>query len=136
MEEKGLFTYFKECYTENYANFKGRARRKEYWGFILFLWIFMLIPAGLIAALALAAQSDEIMMLAIGYIGIFTLVSFIPNLAVLVRRLHDQGKSGWWYFISLIPYVGGIVLLIFLCKDGNPHENQYGIDPKGRSAIN
>ncbi|MCL2304252.1 MAG: DUF805 domain-containing protein, partial [Planctomycetaceae bacterium] len=55
----------------------------------------------------------------------------IPSLAVIVRRLHDAGYSGWMYFISLVPFVGGIILLVFLLQDSQPGRNQYGPNPKG-----
>ena len=67
-------------------------------------------------------------------LGLWSLAIFIPNLAVIVRRLHDQGKSGWWFFISFVPFIGGIWLLILYLTDGTPGPNQYGPDPKGRGA--
>ena len=65
---------------------------------------------------------------------IWGLATLIPNLAVLVRRMHDQGKSGWWVFIAFVPIIGGIWLLILLLTDGTPGPNQWGPDPKGRGA--
>ena len=62
---------------------------------------------------------------------IFCLVTTIPYLAVMIRRLHDQGKSGWWYFISWVPFIGGIWLLVLMCLDGTPGDNDYGPNPKG-----
>ena len=99
---------------KNYANFNGRARRKEYWMFVLFNIIFVCVSAVIHPALYL----------------IYFLVIFIPSLAVTVRRLHDIGKSGWFYFISLIPLVGPIWLLVLLCTEGNADENKYGPSPK------
>ncbi len=74
-------------------------------------------------------------MTVVGYIflallGIYSLATLIPSLAVGIRRLHDTGKSGWWIFISLIPFVGPIILLIFLVKDSDPGTNLYGPNPK------
>lgn len=63
-------------------------------------------------------------------IGLYSLAVFIPSLAVTVRRLHDTNHSGWMYFVSLIPLIGGIWLLILLCTDGTHGQNQYGPDPK------
>lgn len=59
------------------------------------------------------------------------LATIIPSIAVTVRRFHDQDKSGWFYLLGFIPYVGGIVAFIFMCIDGTPGPNQYGPDPKG-----
>ena len=67
-------------------------------------------------------------------LGLWWLAIFIPNLAVIVRRLHDQDKSGWWFFIGFVPIIGGIWLLILYLTDGTPGPNQYGPDPKGRGA--
>ena len=67
-----------------------------------------------------------------GYLYLLVaLATFIPGLAVAVRRLHDVGKSGWFYFIVLIPIVGAIWLLVLFFTEGNQCENQYGSDPKG-----
>ncbi|MBQ3189037.1 MAG: DUF805 domain-containing protein [Bacteroidaceae bacterium] len=94
----------------NYANFSGRARRSEYWYFVLFSLIIGLIP---------------IVNLIVG------LISIIPGIAVCVRRLHDIGKSGWWLLLGFIPIAGPIVLLVWFCTDSQPGENQWGANPKG-----
>lgn len=62
---------------------------------------------------------------------IYSLAVLVPSLAVIVRRLHDIGKSGGWFFISFVPFVGGIILLVFECMDSQPGENAYGPNPKG-----
>lgn len=62
---------------------------------------------------------------------IYCLAVLVPSLAVIVRRLHDIGKSGGWFFISFVPFVGGIILLVFECMDSQPGENAYGPNPKG-----
>jgi uncharacterized membrane protein YhaH (DUF805 family) len=67
-------------------------------------------------------------------VGLWWLVTFIPNLAVIVRRMHDQDKSGWWFLVGFIPFIGGIWLLILYLTDGTPGPNRYGPDPKGRGA--
>jgi uncharacterized membrane protein YhaH (DUF805 family) len=105
---------------DNYANFKGRARRKEYWMFFLFNMIFVIV----------AAIIDYMLGTFPLIYGIYLLGLIIPSLAVLVRRLHDVGKSGWWFFIALIPLIGTIWLLVLLCTDGNAGENSYGPSPK------
>jgi uncharacterized membrane protein YhaH (DUF805 family) len=110
--------WFFKCLTQ-YADFSGRARRKEFWMFFLFNFIFAIVTNVLNALLGIAVISL-----------LYLLVVFIPNLAVIVRRLHDVGKSGWWIFISLIPLIGSIWLLVLLATDGNPGDNQYGKNPK------
>lgn len=107
---------------DNYANFSGRARRSEYWYFTLCqIIIFMLL-----VLLAVVIEEDY------GFVPFFlyALATFIPYFAVLVRRLHDSGKSGWYYFVRLIPVVGPIWLLVLLCTQGDYGQNQYGYDPK------
>ena len=119
------FDYFKKAITTDYANFEGRARRSEYWYFFLF---YLIISYG---SVFLAGIIDPTLSLVVS--GIITLGFFIPNLAVTVRRLHDTGKSGWWILIVLIPLIGFIVYLVFMCTDGEPGSNQYGQNPKEES---
>lgn len=110
-----------------YADFNGRARRKEYWMFVLFNTIFTIIA--IIADSILGLTIEDI-----GYgplYGIYALAMIIPGLAIIVRRLHDTGKSGWMLFISLIPIVGAIWLFVLLVTEGDAGENEYGPDPKG-----
>lgn len=95
-----------------YAGFSGRARRSEYWWWVLFTLLWSWIP---------------ILNL------ILCLIFFLPSLAVAIRRLHDTGRSGWWILISLIPLIGFIVLLIFYCTDSQIGTNQYGPSPKGNN---
>lgn len=102
-----------------YADFGGRARRKEYWMFILFNALFTAV-AGAVGAIL----GTELIP------GLYSLVIFIPLLAVSVRRLHDTGKSGWMILIGLIPLIGQIWLLILFVTDGEPGVNQYGANPK------
>jgi len=120
---------------KQYADFSGRARRTEYWMFYLFnvIIIFLFcIVAGIVAAGVTAAAGDASLILFMVMIPliIYGLAVFIPDLAVTVRRLHDTGKSGWWFFIQLIPMVGGIWLLVLLCMDSEPGTNKWGDNPK------
>ncbi|MCB9426645.1 MAG: DUF805 domain-containing protein [Flavobacteriales bacterium] len=111
---------------KNYANFNGRARRKEYWMFTLFNVIFCVAAAVLDNILGITMQG-----IPYGPIyGLYVLALLIPGLAVAVRRLHDIGKSGWILFIALIPLIGSIWLLILLVKDGQLGDNKYGNNPK------
>jgi uncharacterized membrane protein YhaH (DUF805 family) len=105
---------------KKYAVFQGRARRAEYWYFVLF---------NIIASLLLGLVDG---LLGTGFIGfLYYILVFLPSLAVQVRRLHDVGKSGWWILIGLIPLIGWIWLLVLLVKDSDAGENKYGPNPKG-----
>ena len=111
---------------KQYADFSGRARRKEYWMFVLFNMIFAIVAAILDNVLGIAMEGT-------GYgplYGIYALAVLIPGLAVAVRRLHDVGKSGWMILITLIPLIGAIWLLVLLVTDSNLGENQYVQNPK------
>jgi len=109
---------------KKYAVFTGRASRAEYWYFILFNLII-----GIVLSLVGRLIHDG------GILGgLYSLAVFIPGLAVLFRRLHDIGKSGWWIFILLIPLVGVIWFLVLLATDSGPGDNQYGPNPKGAAA--
>ena len=105
---------------KNYVGFSGRARRAEYWQFVL----FNIIALAICFVIDLAIKSPVLYLL-------YVLASLLPSLAVGVRRLHDTDRSGWWLLIGLVPLVGGIVLLVFACLEGNRGPNKYGADPKG-----
>lgn len=108
---------------KKYTTFSGRARRREYWMYTLIntlilvvgSWLLLLIDANLTIILA----------------GLYMLAVLVPGLAVTVRRLHDTGRSGWWFFINFVPFVGGIILIVFMCLDSSEGDNKYGPNPKG-----
>lgn len=110
----------------SYATFSGRARRREFWFFVLFNIILSVVA--LVIDQALGS----------GQAGIFSLIVFlgliIPGWTVAVRRLHDTGRSGWWILIGIIPLIGAIVLLVFYLLDSQPGSNQYGPSPKALTA--
>lgn len=113
---------------KQYADFNGRARRTEYWMYLLFNLIFAVIAAVLDNILGLKFTPE----IPYGYLYLlYALVTFLPGLAVSVRRLHDVDKSGWFLFISLIPIIGGIWLLVLYATEGTQSRNKYGDDPKG-----
>ena len=125
-----------------YADFSGRSRRKEYWMFTLFILLVYAVLGTLIAMGGLFSsmtdpgatpQISAIGWIGIALLGIFALGIFIPALAVIVRRLHDQDKSGWFILLQFIPYIGGIIILIFMCIEGTKGENRFGPDPKGEN---
>ena len=109
---------------KKYAVFHGRARRAEYWMFVLF---------SIIASIILSIIGEIIHTTLLG--NLYTLAVIIPSLAVGARRLHDIGKSGWWLLIGLIPIIGWIILIMFAVMDGQPGDNQYGSNPKGTSTV-
>ncbi|MFV0471428.1 MAG: DUF805 domain-containing protein [Paludibacteraceae bacterium] len=118
---------------QHFADFTGRARRKEFWMFILFNFIFSLVAMGLdnVLGTKMAMPGDYSHAFAGGYINmLYSLVVLIPTIAVTVRRLHDIGKSGVYFFIAFIPLIGGIWLLVLMIKEGQRGDNQYGSDPK------
>ena len=111
------------CFSK-YATFSGRARRSEFWWFFL-AYYGALIVAGLLDYATRSSVPGALVMLAL----------ILPTLAVTIRRLHDTTRSGWWYFISFVPLVGGLVILVFVCQDTSPGENIYGPSPKLSPAL-
>lgn len=114
-----------------YATFSGRARRSEYWYFVLFTLLTAIaasIVGGIIGGIIGDAATAGVIGMACYYLCCLALL--LPGLAVSVRRLHDTGRSGWWLLISFVPLVGGIAILIFTLTDSKP-DNQYGPNPKG-----
>ena len=111
---------------KKYDVFSGRARRKEYWYFVLFstlISIGLMIIDGVTGTFS--AEGG------IGLLsGIYALAVLIPSIAVMVRRLHDTNRSGWWFWIVLIPIIGAIVFIVFLASDSKPEESKYGLSPK------
>lgn len=113
-----------------YANFNGRARRKEFWMFYLINSMLMIGFTLAGAIIAMATDVPAIMIAVVAVLILYLLATFIPTLAVIVRRLHDTNNSGWMYCVTFIPMVGGIWLIVLLCTDGTLGENYYGQDPK------
>lgn len=102
-----------------YAGFSGRARRSEYWWFQLFFLLVLAVAAGVDAAVG-----TEAVLFAVAFLALM-----LPTLAVSVRRLHDTGRSGWFYLLNWVPIVGPILLLVWFVTDSHP-DNQYGPSPK------
>lgn len=117
---------------KDYTNFNGRARRTEYWMFVLFNIIFAAVAMFLDNMLGLIIDET----FGYGYIYLaYGLLVLIPGIAVVIRRLHDTGKSGWWILLSFIPLIGTIWLLILLVTAGDEGPNAYGPDPKAIAAV-
>ena len=110
-----------------YFNFKGRSRRKEYWMYTLFNIIFLLTAIILDNYLiGLTIEGD----FSIGFLTFsYYFFVLIPTMALTVRRLHDIGKSGWFYLIAFIPYIGGLILILLMCIKGEVDSNKWGDNP-------
>lgn len=105
---------------KNYVNFSGRSRRAAYWYVVLMSLIIGIV------LYAVGFAVPAVMML----YYLYSLATLIPSIALCVRRLHDIGKSGWWWLLCFVPLVGGIILLIWFCRAGDVGDNAYGPDPK------
>ncbi len=118
------FNYYLNAFRFHYADFEGRARRSEYWYFTLFN---IIISYGLMGMMFLGEGMYFMYFVSV----LYSLASLIPSLAVAVRRLHDIGKSGWYFLVFLIPVAGIIWLLVLLVTNSQDGENEYGPNPKG-----
>ncbi len=114
---------------KQYADFNGRARRKEYWMFFLFN-ILIILVLYLFIGIGGAMKSTFVIGLFSFLAGIYSLAVLVPGIAVTVRRLHDIGKDWVYILVSLIPLVGGIWLLVMVLQDSQPGSNQFGPNPK------
>ncbi len=111
---------------KKYAVFSGRARRSEYWYFVLFYFLFAIGLALIDGITGTFNQASGMGLLS----GLLTLGLLIPSIAVSIRRLHDTDRSGWWLLIAFIPLIGAIVLLVFCVQDSSPGDNRFGANPK------
>jgi uncharacterized membrane protein YhaH (DUF805 family) len=122
---------------KQYVDFSGRARRREYWMFVL-INVVILIVLSLIDTLlgtgdfrATSGGGSFYAANSLGLLsGLYTLAVLLPSIAVTVRRLHDTDRTGWWILLGFIPIIGGIVLLVFYVLEGTRGPNRYGPDPK------
>lgn len=115
---------------KKYATFEGRARRTEYWFFVLFNVLAIIVLEILDVVLGTFSKETGFGLLS----GLYAIAVLLPSLAVIVRRLHDTDRSGWWILINFIPVIGAFVLLIFTLLDGTPGSNRFGPSPKGEAA--
>ncbi|TXD98328.1 DUF805 domain-containing protein [Psychrobacter frigidicola] len=117
----GMIDWFKKG-LRNYATFSGRARRKEYWYFVLVQSILMII-AMILDSIVFGSEMGL-------FYAVVGLGLFLPSIAVAIRRLHDTSRSGWWFLISIVPLIGSIILVIFLASDTKPETNRWGLPAK------
>lgn len=109
-------TYFVDVLKNQYADFNGRAVRSQFWYFVLFSFIISFV-LGIVDGMLFGRQILSM---------IFNLAVLIPSIAIAVRRLHDLGKTGWWYLLIFVPLIGIIVLIVWFCMKGQTTKNQYG----------
>lgn len=125
-----MIDYFKMALTEKYAQFNGRSTRSEFWYFMLASYL-ILIVLGLVMGLVayLTGDTSGIFWVFFGLFCIFGLALMIPMIAISIRRLHDSGRSGWWYLACMIPYIGTVIYIVLMCLDTEAGTNQYGPNP-------
>lgn len=109
--------------------FSGRASRSEYWWFVLFMLLALIVP---MAAVLASGLDPETRNLALRAVVILQLLLVVPECAVATRRLHDIGKSGWWQLIYFVPLIGPLLLLWWALRRGDSWTNRFGPDPLGR----
>lgn len=126
-------TYFVNTIKNRYAQFDGRASRSEFWYFQLF-YMIIVIAISVLTPL-LANVSTSMALIPTGILLILSLGLLVPSLALSIRRLHDSDKSGWLLLCGLIPIVGSIIIIVFMCLDSTPGTNQYGPHPYDDQAI-
>lgn len=132
-----LFKYYTAVITRNYFNFSGRARRAEYWGYLLFFVITLVVLFFIDAVISAAffgldayGSPNFVPMLT----ALFYLYNVIPGIALTVRRLHDQDMSGWLYLITIVPYIGSLIIFILMFFDSRAAPNKHGASPKYGAA--
>ncbi|MCW4454854.1 DUF805 domain-containing protein [Flavobacterium sp. MXW15] len=117
---------------KRYVDFEGRSRRTEYWMFQLLLAVVYMVLLGLMflgVAMGSEQEPGGLFWVGLVLVVLFALGTFLPALAVQVRRFHDQDKSGWFVLLGFIPWVGGLIVLIFMCLRGTIGPNRFGEDP-------
>ena len=117
--------WYLDVLKNKYATFSGRARRKEYWMFVLINLVVSVVLALIDGLIGSVSETGMGLLSSVYSIGVL-----IPSLALSVRRLHDTGRTGWWVLISIIPVIGAVVLLVFMLLDSEPGSNRYGANPK------
>jgi uncharacterized membrane protein YhaH (DUF805 family) len=116
--------WYLQCW-KKWNDFSGRARRSEYWYFVLINAVLSIFCSFFLRLIPFVG---------IALVGIYSVAIILPTIAVQVRRLHDTGRSGWWIFLNLLPILGGLIFFVFMVLDSEPGTNAYGPNPKGDSA--
>ena len=127
-------TAVRTCFSK-YVTFSGRAARSEFWWFMLFVWVTQLIlsvvDSTVFGTITTSDAGFEASTNTPILSGLFALATFLPAISVIVRRLHDKDRTGWWYWIALVPLVGALLLLFWFVTEGTRGANRYGPDPLG-----
>ncbi len=122
--------YFLNVIKQHYVDFAGRASRSQFWYFTLFSFLISLAISVVTGIIGSVLNTGIFSLLGV----LYSLAIIVPSVCLGIRRLHDTGKSGWWYLISLVPFVGFIILIVFWVMDSEADRNQYGPNPK-RGAV-
>lgn len=120
-----FMTAVRTCFSK-YVDFSGRARRSEFWYFLLFSFLVQVVTS--IVDAIIGTDFDDTSGGLISTVA--SLALLLPSIAVTARRLHDIGKSGWWQLLAIIPIIGWIIVIIWYCTDTKRGDNQHGPDPK------
>ncbi|WP_424944721.1 DUF805 domain-containing protein [Aliiroseovarius crassostreae] len=125
-------TAVKTCFSK-YVTFQGRAARSEFWWFALFVWggqlILSVVDSTVFGTVTTSENGFSAQTNMPVLSGLFSLVVFLPSISVVVRRLHDKDRTGWWYWIALVPLLGALLLLFWFVTEGTRGPNRYGPDP-------
>jgi uncharacterized membrane protein YhaH (DUF805 family) len=142
VEGLSLFDYYKRGLTKKYVGFQGRARRREYWGYQLFniLALLAVLCVGLMLDFAFGGftiepNSEAVPTFTVWLLVLFVLGTLLPSLAITVRRLHDIGITGWIYLVSIIPYIGGLIIFVMTVLNSQAGTNKYGPSPKETEGL-
>lgn len=120
-----------KSFFRRYADFEGRSAPSEmWWPFLLYWIVIVLCYIPMIVMMSLYGEDDPRVGISMAPLFIWWLATLLPGIAVRVRRFHDQDKSGWMYLLRFIPFVGGLVIIVFMCLEGTRGSNQYGPSPK------
>ncbi len=140
LESTGLWSYFWRAITRNYVNFRGRARRKEFWGYFLFYWLGLVVLSAIAVAVDFGLgnfdSSSEWPFVSVGTVVVVQFATFLPSIAMMVRRLHDIGLSGWFVLFPIVlsvvfSVVGAVITVVFGLVPTQKHENKWGPVPAG-----
>lgn len=113
-----------KSFWKNTFNYNGRTTRSGYW-YVVLMHLIIGFIVGFIGGF-ISAFNESVGNMIIGLTYVYSIIGIIPSIALIIRRLHDINKSGWWYFICLVPLVGTIILLVFFCTASVDENNNYG----------
>jgi uncharacterized membrane protein YhaH (DUF805 family) len=130
MERSKHMNWYLGVLKDKYTAFEGRAGRREFWRFVLYQSVILVLLS--LVDYAIGTFSLDLRIGLLG--GFYGMVVMLPSIAMAVRRLHDTGRSGWWLLAGLVPLAGEAVLFLFYLLKGQAGENRYGADPLAGAA--